>query len=302
MPVRLKKSSRRGAINLLAIIGLAIIAIALPLANSLVKQRQEIRKKATDQVCCCDPDTNCSTGCGWLGGTAYDCYAGGRGEVCDNTACSLPTVTPTPVSCPSECRSRGYTVGSCSTSQPGVGCSDGTNGCNYGYVNIGTGYDPIPSSNCYCWLRANCGSVASCNGYCSTQGCVIPTITSTPTVTPTPTVTSIPPSSPVCCCSPDTNCSTGCGWLGGTAYDCSFQGRGEVCDNIACSCPNGDKGNLNCDQAGLINGLDLDIFFSDWSPSGPVPPPDFGNHSANLNTDNKVNETDLNILLSNWSI
>jgi len=65
-------------------------------------------------------------------------------------------------------------------------------------------------------------------------------------------------------------------------------------------CPDGNKGNLNCDSQGLINELDLAILLDKWSPQGPVPPPSSGQASADLNNDGKVDEKDSSMLISNW--
>jgi len=65
-------------------------------------------------------------------------------------------------------------------------------------------------------------------------------------------------------------------------------------------CPGGDQGNLNCDSRGLINDIDLGIFLGSWAPFGPVPTPQVGQHTADLNGDNKVDESDLTKLLGYW--
>jgi len=66
------------------------------------------------------------------------------------------------------------------------------------------------------------------------------------------------------------------------------------------NCPRGDLGNLNCDSNGLINGEDLNILLGKWSPFGPVPTLAPSQKTADLNSDRRVDEVDLNILLSNW--
>ena len=66
-------------------------------------------------------------------------------------------------------------------------------------------------------------------------------------------------------------------------------------------CPRGDLGNVDCQPEGIIDSRDLDIFLSYlWNPQGPVLPPPAGYHHGDLNGDNKVDEVDLLILLSNW--
>lgn len=69
------------------------------------------------------------------------------------------------------------------------------------------------------------------------------------------------------------------------------------------TCPSGSLGNINCDSSGKIDETDLDILLSNWAPNGPVPAPAAGQHSSDLSTplDNKVNESDINILLQNWN-
>ena len=94
-----------------------------------------------------------------------------------------------------------------------------------------------------------------------------PTLTSTPTATPTPT--EIPTATPI----PVT----------------------PVPD-----CPNGEKGNLNCDVLGKIDALDLEIFLNSWLPWGLAPTPSPGFHSADLDKGRGIDEADLAILLSNW--
>lgn len=68
------------------------------------------------------------------------------------------------------------------------------------------------------------------------------------------------------------------------------------------SCPNGDKGNLNCDNQGLINAGDLSILLSSWSPEGPVPSPRPGQRTADIAPDGAVNAGDLGKLLGNWKV
>lgn len=84
-------------------------------------------------------------------------------------------------------------------------------------------------------------------------------------------------------------------------YTINFQAPDSWCGG---TCPNGDKGNLNCDASGLINATDLSILLSQWCPGNcPVPTGTGypgGRRSPDLNGDNKVNATDLSILLSNW--
>lgn len=67
------------------------------------------------------------------------------------------------------------------------------------------------------------------------------------------------------------------------------------------SCPNGERGNLNCDASGKIDEIDLDLVLADWAPNGPAPQPATGHHTADLNSDNKVNNSDITILLQNWN-
>lgn len=74
-----------------------------------------------------------------------------------------------------------------------------------------------------------------------------------------------------------------------------------ACNPTPSVCPSGGDGNLNCDASGKIDGDDSAIMISSWSPSGPVPTSQPGQHSANLNTDNFVNEKDLTILITHWS-
>lgn len=66
-------------------------------------------------------------------------------------------------------------------------------------------------------------------------------------------------------------------------------------------CPNGDRGNLNCDVLGKIDTADLEILLTSWLPWGPAPTPMLGFHSADLDKGRGVDEADLTILLSNWN-
>lgn len=63
-----------------------------------------------------------------------------------------------------------------------------------------------------------------------------------------------------------------------------------VSDSGGENCPSGDLGNLNCDTLGKIDETDLNILLSSWQSS----------NVADLDSDGKVNQTDLNILLHNW--
>jgi len=67
-----------------------------------------------------------------------------------------------------------------------------------------------------------------------------------------------------------------------------------------CVCLRSKQGNLNCDYEGKINNEDLNILLNNWAPVGPVPTPNPGQKRADLNEDQKVNETDLTIPLQHW--
>jgi len=67
-------------------------------------------------------------------------------------------------------------------------------------------------------------------------------------------------------------------------------------------CPNGENGNLNCDAEGLINAGDLSILLTKWSPEGPVPTPNPGQRSADIVVDGAVNAGDLGKLLGHWKV
>lgn len=70
-------------------------------------------------------------------------------------------------------------------------------------------------------------------------------------------------------------------------------------------CPNGDTGNLNCDNQGKINIFDLAILLGRWSPDGPVPTPLPTHRSADIappaNPDGKIDILDLGRLLGHWN-
>lgn len=65
-------------------------------------------------------------------------------------------------------------------------------------------------------------------------------------------------------------------------------------------CPAGERGSLDCDMNGKINEPDLNLLLSYWAPNGPVPliRPEYFN--PDLNNDQKVNQDDLLIILNNW--
>ncbi len=65
------------------------------------------------------------------------------------------------------------------------------------------------------------------------------------------------------------------------------------------NCPNGEKGDLNCD--GVINNEDLSILNSAWTTSGPVVIPPDARRSPDLNGDSRVDEIDMNTLMRNWA-
>jgi len=119
---------------------------------------------------------------------------------------------------------------------------------------------------------------------------VTPTYTPTPSLTPTPTQrpTPTPVSSCYRPCRTNADCSGGlvCG------YNAAWGER--RCHNQYCpsepscicswqrptlrpatsltltpspeECPNGENGNLNCDEGGLINEVDLNILLASWQP------------------------------------
>jgi hypothetical protein len=118
----------------------------------------------------------------------------------------------------------------------------------------------------------------------NTPTVTVPVATNTPTVTPTktPTPTATKTPTPTVTVAPGTPTAT------------------------PDSCPDGDKGNINCDLSinggGKINTIDLSLLYSNWMTQVPVatPTPISGMRSADLNGDFKVNSIDLSILLSNW--
>lgn len=70
----------------------------------------------------------------------------------------------------------------------------------------------------------------------------------------------------------------------------------------AVNCPNGELGNLNCDALGLINTFDLQYLLDSWTLTGPAPASRTGFWSPDLVPDNKVNNLDLQKVLTNWKI
>ena len=155
---------------------------------------------------------------------------------------------------------------------PQIQCvdKDGDSYCNWGVSE--TKPATCPAS---CKPEKDCNDANSHLGpYDSNLNCVSLDITPTPTgqptstPTPTPTPTIIPTATPT-----------------------------------PLACPDGDKGNLNCDDQGLINTFDLSILLSSWSPAGPVPTPAPGQHTADINPpggDGKVDTFDLSTLLGSW--
>jgi len=65
-------------------------------------------------------------------------------------------------------------------------------------------------------------------------------------------------------------------------------------------CYNGYNGNINCDPLGIVNNQDLSILLSKWNPVGPAPTPPLNQYSVDLNGDNKINEIDVSLMLTNW--
>jgi len=55
---KLKRNYQQGAINILLIAGLVLVAIAIPITVGLVRQRQELRKEAAEPAGC-SPLTVC---------------------------------------------------------------------------------------------------------------------------------------------------------------------------------------------------------------------------------------------------
>lgn len=64
------------------------------------------------------------------------------------------------------------------------------------------------------------------------------------------------------------------------------------------SCPNGNLGNINCDSSAKIDETDLEILLSKW---GAAPNPPTGQYTPDLNGNNIVDQADVNILLSNFN-
>lgn len=65
-------------------------------------------------------------------------------------------------------------------------------------------------------------------------------------------------------------------------------------------CLDGEKGNLNCDQAGKVDEGDLNILLNNWHPFGPAFDPPAGQASPDLDQDGDVDELDLSKLLFHW--
>ena len=68
-------------------------------------------------------------------------------------------------------------------------------------------------------------------------------------------------------------------------------------------CPNGENGNLNCDSQGLIDELDFAILLLKWhtNPTTPLPTPNSGQRSADIaGNDNLVDELDFAKMLLHW--
>jgi len=83
-------SSQRGVVQLPILIGLLILAIALPATTRLVQERQEIREKATESECQTDADCDDDNLC-----TTDTCAADGscvNTDVADETSCGTNAV------------------------------------------------------------------------------------------------------------------------------------------------------------------------------------------------------------------
>jgi hypothetical protein len=57
-------------------------------------------------------------------------------------------------------------------------------------------------------------------------------------------------------------------------------------------------GDLNCN--GFVDETDLAILIADWSGSEPAPTPRAGLRPSDINGENHVDETDLAILVAHW--
>lgn len=199
----------------LGIVGLLLVLAAIPTAAYLVRQRQELRKRAA----IADPCKVCSGGQCVTIATSPNC-TNNLNECSSNANC----VTPTPAynSCNAACVGNSYSSGDCAS----------TFTCSSGQIELGsytcTNSNKIcccnapaptsaPSCDPYCtsWTAGSCGgscanaqrqytrSCAPQSYGCSTSKCeadstctstptLIPTPNPTPTLTPTPTPTSIP--------------------------------------------------------------------------------------------------------------
>lgn len=65
-------------------------------------------------------------------------------------------------------------------------------------------------------------------------------------------------------------------------------------------CPNRDLGNINCDSEGRIDQNDLEILLSCWS-GGEVSASSCFDINLTLETPPKINESDLSVILKNWA-
>ena len=141
MPVR---QQDKGIINILALLGIALITLALPLTAHLVKQRQEKRTIAADcytagsrrcsgnsvQECQKDPGAQPYESGTWV--TIERCNTG-DGEICSNSQCVLPmpTNTPMPATPPATCSDACIPQDVCSQS---AGSDLGQRNCSFGNV------------------------------------------------------------------------------------------------------------------------------------------------------------------------
>jgi len=161
----------------------------------------------------------------------------------------------------------------------------------------------------YCLLGVD-GNGALYGGGLHCDGGSTSTCPVNPTSTPTPTPTVILSNCHVASCRPpddreecDSLCVIEYGQICIPVQDgvCRFSPAVACCPD----CPDGELGNLDCDNQSLINETDLSILLGDWSPGGPVPRPDEGYHLSDIagyqgGPDGEVDEADLNRLLSNW--
>lgn len=324
---------RKGLAQIPLILGLLVMAIAIPVATKLVQENQDSRRSAVDRTC----------------HSSKPCPAGQR---CVSGRC-VPTATVTPTSVPQTCTGRCYRNGqSCPCGSAAGNCQDDDICCKICPTNsprptTRPTATPMPCANTgqSCSTRSCCKSTDVCTdeGFSSPR-CVprFPTNTPKPTAMPTtgPIVTRVPtgdpgprpsdkcPGAQACpdetgrilrdCKNPDSDgtsrdtiCNTAgqVETCGGTEYCCVSVGGQWTIDMTKCltgnctQCSNNPeaKGKGDADCSGFTNLTDYSIWKEDYV-AGDLGTSIKNTWQADFNCDGKVDLVNDYLIWKNYYI